>query len=422
MLNYHLIRRIYFLLFYSFLSAKLYCYEILPPTIQSGVLKNSSFSLEVGEGYSIEYTVLDSLGLFVNGNEVKEIFSTWLNRNDQNLSIVLDSYFLESEIGRKYTSTTEYFDENGTLSVNARYLFNKRSGLPDMYNNPVSATETHEIINVENFENIDQHTVSNSYVFQSVSLLEKNSSIPILDQAYQIVKSELEAYDSNYSDSADLNLEDDFLTYEGRRVLSFFYSKELTSMFVFEPTADDFIYSFATVGLNHENAKKIARTFTTNPNNVTDSTNYHDNSILELGNGWYESEWMGIFFSTSNQWVYHNVLGWIYVEKISSDKTWLYAENKGWLWTTRDLYPNLYSHNSGNWVYVLSDYPSKPLVFDYNREKWIEWLELTLKKYINPQIQGMSPHNNAVQKVIESDISDLQKLDSIGEIVRSNLN
>ena len=405
MLNYHLIRRIYFLLFYSFLCAKLYSYEILPPTIQSGVLKNSSFSLEIGEGYSLDFTELDSLDLFVNGNEIKELYTSFSNRNDQNISIYFSSNFLESEFRSSHTLKTEYFDENGTLSVNARYLSDKQNGLHNtyMYNKPVSATETRSVRVGE-------------------SPFEIGSDIPILDQAYQLARLELEAYDSNYTDSADLNLEDDFLTDMGRRVLSFFYSKELTSIFVFEPTSDDFIYLFGTVGLDHEHAKKIAKTFTTNPNNVTDTTNYHYNSISALGNGWYESEWMGIFFSTSNQWVYHNVLGWIFVDNIYSDKTWLYVQNKGWLWTTRDLYPNLYSDNTENWVYVLSDYLSKPLVFDYNRNNWIEWLELTLEKHIDTPMQGMDPHNQAVQKVIESDISDLKKLDAIGEIVRTNLN
>ncbi len=139
---------------------------------------------------------------------------------------------------------------------------------------------------------------------------------------------------------------------------------------------------------------------------------------------WVESGWMGVFFEASNGWIYHPDLGWMYAEDSSADKTWLYSDKKGWLWTSKDVYPYLYSDNSSNWVYVRNFQDAPTQAFDYNPKKWTLWQDLTLIKMVQPsptQLSNSSKETQEVNQILESDLTDKQKLNQIAQTIKSSL-
>ena len=139
---------------------------------------------------------------------------------------------------------------------------------------------------------------------------------------------------------------------------------------------------------------------------------------------WVESGWMGVFFEASNGWIFHPDLGWLYAEDSSADKTWLYADKKGWLWTSKETYPYLYSHDSTNWIYVVKEDDEPTQAYDYNPGKWSLWQELTLWVIINPnpdQSASKTSESQAIEKVLDSEKSDSSKIKEIAEIIKSKL-
>ena len=92
---------------------------------------------------------------------------------------------------------------------------------------------------------------------------------------------------------------------------------------------------------------------------------------IDLGIGWRKSSWFDTFYASSVPWLYHQFLGWIFLDE-SDENIWLYQEQLGWLWTDSAIYPFLYRFfdESGNWLYLERDlYP--PKVYDYGKRSWI---------------------------------------------------
>jgi hypothetical protein len=187
---------------------------------------------------------------------------------------------------------------------------------------------------------------------------------------------------------------------------------------------------------NYITAKNIVSSFEALPQNIT--LNQSDNktssqtgqvvqSEYSSGNPnstWKASDWFGVFFEASNGWIFHPDLGWLYAEDSSADKTWLYADKKGWLWTSKEAYPYLYSHDSTNWIYVVKEDDKPTQAYDYNPGKWSLWQELTLRVIINPnpdQSASKTSENQAIEKVLDSEKSDSSKIREIAEIIKAKL-
>ena len=52
---------------------------------------------------------------------------------------------------------------------------------------------------------------------------------------------------------------------------------------------------------------------------------------------------------------------------------WHFIDGKGWLWTSPDYYPLVYSEQVDGWMYYESGSQAPWLYFDYNTEAWQEW-------------------------------------------------
>ena len=72
-----------------------------------------------------------------------------------------------------------------------------------------------------------------------------------------------------------------------------------------------------------------AETFLANDGIFLDEGNFIQNS-----NGWRWAKWFGYYYAGSFPWIYHENLGWVFVDQSHSDMAWLFRENLGWIWTT----------------------------------------------------------------------------------------
>lgn len=86
------------------------------------------------------------------------------------------------------------------------------------------------------------------------------------------------------------------------------------------------------------------------------------------GENWYHLEWFGYFYKVEgNDWVYHETLGWFYKEwAIDFNSVWLYQDDLGWVWTSNEYFPYLYTPSTGNWVYMTEN-----AYYDFNLGNWI---------------------------------------------------
>jgi hypothetical protein len=60
----------------------------------------------------------------------------------------------------------------------------------------------------------------------------------------------------------------------------------------------------------------------------------------------------GYYNQTSQDWIYHNDLGWLYLEDIAGVETytWMWHEEMGWFWTGNTYFPDLYLNDLARWM------------------------------------------------------------------------
>jgi hypothetical protein len=77
---------------------------------------------------------------------------------------------------------------------------------------------------------------------------------------------------------------------------------------------------------------------------------WHDLIPYAVAN-WKQSNWFGIFAIFESDWIYHEKLAWVYVHQ-AEQGLWLYLEGEGWHWTSKEIYPYIYSFNDNIWRLV----------------------------------------------------------------------
>lgn len=87
---------------------------------------------------------------------------------------------------------------------------------------------------------------------------------------------------------------------------------------------------------------------------------------IELAGGWRQSSWFGNYLDHGNGWIYHQIHGWLYMVHDGKTGIWAWSENRGWIWSNKEIYPFLYQSNIGNWIYVLPTSNGKPYYLNYS--------------------------------------------------------
>ncbi|MDA8775289.1 hypothetical protein N9N13_06140, partial [Opitutales bacterium] len=94
--------------------------------------------------------------------------------------------------------------------------------------------------------------------------------------------------------------------------------------------------------------------------------NFLANESNELAGGWLENSWFGIFKDFENGWIYHTVHGWLYLSSDSENGIWAWSQERGWTWSTQNIYPFIFIQNNGSWIYLLGHVNGTPVFFDYS--------------------------------------------------------
>ena len=57
-------------------------------------------------------------------------------------------------------------------------------------------------------------------------------------------------------------------------------------------------------------------------------------------------------YTVADGWIWHNRHGFFFVAEPSTpDSIWLFAQDMGWLWTRRTVYPFLFRSSDGAWLW-----------------------------------------------------------------------
>jgi hypothetical protein len=94
-----------------------------------------------------------------------------------------------------------------------------------------------------------------------------------------------------------------------------------------------------------------------------------DNAV-SLSEQWYLLPWLGVYFESSESWIYVPPLGWVYRPWGRTVDGWLYSDRLGWLWVDSEIFPSSYSIAEESWIYF-----NLPLAIYYHHGESI-WLEL----------------------------------------------
>jgi adenosyl cobinamide kinase/adenosyl cobinamide phosphate guanylyltransferase len=75
---------------------------------------------------------------------------------------------------------------------------------------------------------------------------------------------------------------------------------------------------------------------------------------IRVGGGWRESKWMGVYLANpENEWIYHSELGWLFVDLDQFGGLWMWMPDEKWLWTTKSVWPFLWSYSITGWIYPI---------------------------------------------------------------------
>jgi hypothetical protein len=87
---------------------------------------------------------------------------------------------------------------------------------------------------------------------------------------------------------------------------------------------------------------------------------------------WRESHWFGSFFQSSENWIYHSGLGWLYLTKQGTDGFWLWSDSLGWIWTGKGVFPYFYRNAENNWYLYLQNISGRTILFRYATREWVD--------------------------------------------------
>jgi hypothetical protein len=84
--------------------------------------------------------------------------------------------------------------------------------------------------------------------------------------------------------------------------------------------------------------------------------------VIQGSPDWKNESWFGNFYDKHFPWIYHEHLGWLYMAGVTPYEYWFHHQTLGWLWTGNKHYPQVYSNNEQNWIYL---YPENKAYYSH---------------------------------------------------------
>jgi VCBS repeat-containing protein len=94
-------------------------------------------------------------------------------------------------------------------------------------------------------------------------------------------------------------------------------------------------------------------------------------NAIDKTSGWWSSEWLGDFYATGSDWIYHADFGWLFVYGDSPADLWLWQNDLGWVWVSDATFPYFYSSKLSNWLLWKQTKGNIAVFFDYSQSHWI---------------------------------------------------
>jgi hypothetical protein len=96
--------------------------------------------------------------------------------------------------------------------------------------------------------------------------------------------------------------------------------------------------------------------------------------LEDLGNGWKNSDWFGFVNDTYDPWIYHLDHNWMLVDSRSTlESLYLYDMALGWIFTTSEVYPHIFSFDRESWLYYEKGTSNPRFFFDTEIKEWISF-------------------------------------------------
>jgi len=111
-----------------------------------------------------------------------------------------------------------------------------------------------------------------------------------------------------------------------------------------------------------------------------------------IGSGWMWAKWFGYYYADEFPWIYHENLGWSYIEQNSSDELWMHREHLGWAWTSPDTFPHLWrsgydENDTRTWLFLKRN--AQGTFYDFNQREWFNLNQpYSVSASITPQAGG----------------------------------
>jgi peptidyl-prolyl cis-trans isomerase A (cyclophilin A) len=126
-------------------------------------------------------------------------------------------------------------------------------------------------------------------------------------------------------------------------------------------------------------------------------------SAESVGDGWYNLPWLGHYYSTSDNWVYHVYHGWLYRPASDMSSIWLHDQELGWVWTKESVYPFLYQYSTQGWLYYLSRSSNPRSFYDFEVGQWVS---VTMTEIPN-QEEGNTDLKDGLYAKIETSLGNI---------------
>ncbi|MEC7400877.1 MAG: hypothetical protein VX821_02670, partial [Verrucomicrobiota bacterium] len=89
-----------------------------------------------------------------------------------------------------------------------------------------------------------------------------------------------------------------------------------------------------------------------------------------------EVDWFGDFVTLGDSdWIFHSKLQWLYAHPDHEGGLWLWKPGHGWLWTQDGVWPFLYEHETGRWLYLVNTEKGGAFFFDYEQHRYFPALQ-----------------------------------------------
>ena len=91
---------------------------------------------------------------------------------------------------------------------------------------------------------------------------------------------------------------------------------------------------------------------------------------VDMSGGWKWTPWFGFLNDTHAPWHFHPEHGWFYSASQTDLDCWIWTTDLGWLWISRDVYPNIYRQQDGSWLFYERDTAPFRWFFNYASNEW----------------------------------------------------